>query len=107
MKNEAAVVKENAQATFEDALARVVGQKKMSERRQGELMAKILMVKSNDASAIAAAEWDIAVSASEDGSSQISVDVVAHYIISNEDASDTMTVNYAAANSLIKNASKE
>ena len=106
MKNEGAVVKENAQANFEDALARVVTQKKMSARRQDELMAKILAVKSNDASAIAAAEWDIAVSASAEDSSVVTVDLVAHYIVSNEEASDTMTVNFAAANSLIKNASQ-
>ena len=83
----------------------MVTQKKMSARRQDELMTKILAVKSNDASAIAAAEWDITVSAeNNDDSSEVTVDLVAHYVISNEDASDTMTVNYAAANSLIKNA---
>ena len=78
----------------------------MSARRQDELMTKILAVKSNDASAIPTAEWDIYVSASEDDSSEITVDLVAHYIISNEEASDTMTVNYVAANSLIKNSSQ-
>ena len=78
----------------------------MSARRKDELMAKILAVKSNDASGIATTEWKISVSASKNDSSEITVDLVAHYIISNKEASDTMTVNYVAANSLIKNSSQ-
>lgn len=69
-------------------------------------MAKIMKVKDNDATAVAGAEWDIAVTASADDSTLLTVDLVAHYILSNEEQSDTMTVNYAAANSLIKNANK-
>ena len=56
----------------------------MSARRQDELMTKILAVKSNDASGIATTEWDITVKASENDRSEIIVDLVAHYIISNE-----------------------
>ena len=65
-----------------------------------------MKVKDNDATAVAGAEWDIAVTASADDSYLLTVDLVAHYILSNEEQSDTMTVNYAAANSLIKNANK-
>ena len=78
----------------------------MSELHKDNIMSKIIQVKSGETSAIAATEWDITVKASENDRSEIIVDLVAHYIISNEEASDTMTVSYATANSLITNASQ-
>ena len=87
-------------------LAYEVTQKTMSELHKDNIMSKIMQVKSNETSSIAATEWDITVKALEDDSSEIIVDLIAHYIISNEEASDTMMVSYATANSLITNASQ-
>lgn len=71
-------------------------------------MAKILKVKSGDLQATAGIEHNIKVIASDaGGSSDMKVDVVVHYIVSNENESDKMFVYYAAANSLIQNASEE
>ena len=76
----------------------------MSEDRRDELLAKITKVASNDAAAFAGTESDIKVSQDEE-SGNIAIDLIAHWIQSNEDEPDKMLVNYAAAKSTIKNAS--
>ena len=79
----------------------------MSENRQKELMSKIMKVKSNDLTAVADAEWDIKLTSDENDTSCILVDLVTHYIISNENEPEKMTVNYAAVKSTINNATTQ
>ena len=67
-------------------------------------MAKIMKVKSNDLTAFAGAEWSIQLTADESDTSNIEMDLVAHYIVSDEDNSENMIVNYGAALATIKNA---
>ena len=74
----------------------------MSENRRNELIAKIIKVKDNDLTAVAGAEWGIRLTADENDTSNIEVDLGAHYIVSNEHEPDTMTINYAAAKATIK-----
>ena len=107
-KNIDNAIKDNAEGTFEDSLGLNLKQGKMTQLRYDELMAKILKVKSGDLQATAGIEHNIKVIASDaGGSSDMKVDVVVHYIVSNENESDKMFVYYAAANSLIQNASEE
>ena len=59
----------------------------MSELRRDELMDKITKVKDGDATAFAGPEWNIKISPNDD-SSEVTVDLVAHYIVPNEDQAD-------------------
>ena len=98
------MVKQQATPAYEAACGLAVKHGKMSEGRREELLAKIARVASNDATAFAGTESDIAVSQGG-ASGDIAIDVVAHWIISNEDQSDEMMIHYAAAVGTIKNAS--
>ena len=103
LKNDGAVVKQQATPAFEEACGLAVKHGKMSEARREELLAKIARVASNDAAAFAGTESDITVS--QDGAGgDIAIDVLAHWIQSNEEEPDKMLVHYAAAVSTIKNA---
>ena len=107
LKNAGSVVKMTAQQTFEDALATALKNGKVSENRRDELLAKIMKVKDTDHTAFAGAEWSINLTADENDTSSIEVDLVAHYIVSNKNEPDTMTVNYAAAKTIIKSATTQ
>ena len=79
LKNDGAVVKQQATPAYEEACGLAVKHGKMSEARREELLAKIARVASNDAAAFAGTESDVKVS--QDGASgDIAVDVVAHWI---------------------------
>lgn len=107
LKNAGSVIKVNAQQNFEDGLATAFDNGKVSESRRDELLAKIMKVKDSDHTAFAGAEWSIQLTADENDTSSIEVDLLAHYIVSNENEPDTMTVNYAAAKSTIKPATTQ
>ena len=107
LKNAGSVIKMTAQQTFEDALATALKNGKVSENRRDELLAKIMKVKDTDHTAFAGAEWSIQLTADENDTSSIEVDLLAHYIVSNENEPDTMTVNYAAAKTTIKSATTQ
>ena len=70
-------------------------------------MEKIIKVIANDLTASTSTEYDIRVYPTEENRADLVVDLIVHYIVSNEDEPDKMTVNYAAAFSFIKNVSGE
>ena len=107
LKNAGSVIKVTAQQNFEEGLAAALKHGKVSENRRDELLAKIMKVKDSDHTAYAGAEWSIQLTADENDTSSIEVDLLAHYIVSNEYVPDTMTVNYAATKTTIKNATKQ
>ena len=104
-KNDEKVIKLNAQENFEDALALNLKHNKISQQRMNELIEKIIKVKSNDQQAYVGTESGIKVIAQ--GADDMIVDLVVHYIVSNESEPDKMIVKYAAAYSRIKNASEQ
>ena len=107
LKNAGSVIKMTAQQNFEDGLATALKNGKVSENRRDELLAKIMKVKDTNHTAFAGAEWSIDLTADENDTSSIEVDLLAHYIVSNENEPDTMTVNYAAAKTTIKSATTQ
>ena len=76
---------------------------KMTEARKAELLAKVKKIADNDATAFAGVESDIKVT-SDAASGDLMIDMVVHYMASDEDAGDRMNVSYAAAKCTIKNA---
>ena len=77
----------------------------MTEDRKTELLDKINMVATNDPRASADPESDIKVSRAGVGS--YLVDILVHFVITNEDEDDRMDVHFAAAKGLINNAVQE
>ena len=70
------------------------------------MLAKIEKVACNDISAFAGVESDIKIK--KDGATgEITVDLIAHSIISDEDKPEYMNVNYAAAKCIMKNANQQ
>ena len=76
----------------------------MSEMRKEELFVKIMKVVSNDLQAFTGVESDIKVTQNE-ANGDISIDLLAHLIRSNEEEPDKMVISYTASVSMIKNAS--
>ena len=77
----------------------------MTEERKDELLEKILKVVNNDTTAFAGVERDIRV-VKDSKSGDIVIDMVAHFIKTDENEPDRMNVSYACAKSVIKNASR-
>ena len=75
----------------------------MSELRKQQLLARIAKVASNDPEAPNDTISDIKVSRSNNANGDIEIDFVAHFMKTNEQEPDRMTVSYAAAKSIIKN----
>ena len=81
---------------------------KMSEERQQELFAKVEMVVSNNPSAVLGTESDIKVYRnSVAAGSEIVIDIVVNWMETNEEEDDRMDMSYAAAYTVIKDASLE
>ena len=76
----------------------------MTEDRKTELLDKINMVATNDPRASPDPESDIKVSRS--GAGSYLVDILVHFVITNEDEDDRMDVHFAACKSLINNANQ-
>ena len=106
VKNDSGVVKQKAQQTYEETFALAVKQGKMTQERADELLAKIIKVASNDATVFAGVEQDIKVVRDND-SGDIVVDMVVHFIMTDENENDKLNFSYATCNSTIKNASIE
>ena len=103
VKNDGGVVKIHAVQAYEESLGLAVRHGKMSAERKGELLAKIERVACNDATAFAGVESDIRVATNSE-SGEIVIDMVAHFMKTDEDRPDYMNVSYAAANCTIANA---
>ena len=103
-KNDENVVKQLAVSQFEEFIGLNIKHGKMSEMRKDELIVKIMKVVSNDLEAFTGVETDIKVTQNE-ANGDISVDLIAHLIRSNEEEPDKMVISYAASVSTIKNAS--
>ena len=78
----------------------------MTEQRKVELLEKIEKVATNDASVFAGTESDIRVTKNSDNG-EIIIDMVAHFMKSDEDKPEYMNISYATTLSKIKNASIE
>ena len=76
----------------------------MTEQRKVELLEKIEKVATNDASVFAGTESDIKVTKDSDNG-EITVDMVAHFMKSDEDKPEYMNISYATTLSKIKNPS--
>ena len=76
---------------------------KMTQERKEQLLEKIIKVASNDVTAFAGTESDIKVSKNEENG-DIVIDLVAHFMKTDENDQDRMNISYAAAKSTIKNA---
>ena len=83
-----------------------VNQGKMTEERKAEMLEKIEKIASNDAKVFAGTESDIRVTKDSD-SGELVIDMVAHFMKTDEDKPDYMHVSYAAALSRIKYASSQ
>ena len=83
-----------------------VNQGKMTEERKAEMLEKIEKIASNDATVFAGTESDIRVTKDSD-SGELVIDMVAHFMKTNEDKPDEMHVSYASAVSKIKHASSQ
>ena len=103
VKNDGGVVKIHARQAYEESLALAVRHGKMTGARKEELLAKIERVASNDATAFAGTESDIKVTKNSKNG-EIVIDMVAHFMKTDEDRPDYMNVSYAAANCAIANA---
>ena len=103
MKNDGGVVKIHANQTYKQVFELAVRHGKMTEARKGELLDKIAKVACNDITAFAGTESDIIVSKNEE-SGDIVVDMVAHFIKTDQEREDYMNVSYAAAKCSIENA---
>ena len=106
MKNDSGVVKSKAQQTYEETFALAVKQEKMTQERSDELLAKVIKVASNDATVFAGVEQDIRVVRDKD-SGDIVVDMVVHFLMTDENENDKLNFSYASCNSTIKNATLE
>ena len=106
VKNDTGVVKEWAVETYDEQFSLSVSQKKMTEERKQELLAKIEKVASNDVSVNAGTDYDLKVS-KEDQDGSIIIDLVAHIIKSDENEPDKMNVSYASAYCKITNATAD
>ena len=106
VKNDSGVVKQQAQQTYEETFALAVKQGKMTQERADELLAKVIKVASNDATVFAGVEQDIKVVRDND-SGDIIIDMVVHFIMSDENENNKLNFSYASCNSTIKNASIE
>ena len=106
VKNDSGVVKQKAQQTYEETFALAVKQGKMTQERADELLAKVIKVASNDATVFAGVEQDIKVVRDND-SGDIIVDMVVHFIMTDENENDKLNFSYASCNSNIKNATIE
>ena len=106
MKNDGGVVKIHANQTYKQVFELAVRHGKMTEARKGELLDKIAKVACNDITAFAGTESDIIVSKNEE-SGDIVVDMVAHFIKTDQEREDYMNVSYAAAKCFIQNATLE
>ena len=78
----------------------------MTQERSEELLAKVVMVASNDITVSSEMEQDIRV-VRDSGSGDICIDMIVYFIMSDEDESDKLNFSYASCNSTIKNASLE
>lgn len=83
-----------------------VNQGKMTEERKAEMLEKIEKIATNDAAVFAGTESDIRVTKDSD-SGELVIDMVAHFMKTDEDKPDYMHVSYAAALSKIKHASSQ
>ena len=76
----------------------------MTQERKQELIAKIERVANNDISVFSGVDSDIKIKkSSTDG--EIVIDMVVHFMKTDEDETERMNVSYAACKSTIKNAS--
>ena len=105
VKNDAGVAKQHAVHSYEEQFRLAIRHGKMTEARKAELLAKVKKIADNDATAFAGVESDIKVT-SDAASGDLMIDMVVHYMASDEDAADRMNVGYAAAYCTIKNATK-
>ena len=102
------MIKERANANYEEVFSLAVRHGKMTEDRKAELLAKIDKVQSNDDSAHAGYEMGIRVYLDDSAGSsdrEIIVDLGAHCIMTDEDEADHMEVCYATSKSYLKKAS--
>ena len=106
VKNDSGVIKKHAKQTYEEVFGLAIRHGKMTEKRREQLLAKIVKIASNDATAFAGVEQDITL-AKDNEAGTIIIDMVAHFMVSDEDLPDQMNVSYAAAKSIIKNATLE
>ena len=90
---------------YEEIFDLAIKHGKMSEERKEELLAKIAKVASNDTTAFAGTDSGIKVYLNNENG-YIVIDMVAHFIKTDENEPDRMNVSYACAKSVIKNASR-
>ena len=79
---------------------------KMTERRRDELLAKVIQISVNDLCAFDGTESDIFLTQDSENRN-IFIDLVAHFMQSDEEQPELMNVSYAAAKCTIKNPSVE
>ena len=103
VKNDGGVVKIHARQAYEESLALAVRHGKMTGARKEELLAKIERVASNDATAFAGTESDIKVTKNSKNG-EIVIDMVAHYMRTDNDRPNLMHVSYTTALGVIRNA---
>ena len=77
---------------------------KMTQQRKDELLTKITQVANNDVATLAGVEKDIRVVKSNENG-EIIIDMVVHFIKTDENAPELINVSYAAALARIQNAS--
>ena len=106
VKNDGGVVKTHARQSYEESLGLAVRQGKMAPERKAELLAKIDRVASNDVTVFAGTESDIRVARNSE-SGEVVIDMVAHFMKTDEDRPETMNVSYAAAYCSIHNATPQ
>ena len=86
----------HAVAIYDETMVVAVRHRKMTQERKLELLAKIKRVACNDTAAFFGTETDIRVSKCP-ASGEIIIDMIAHFVRTNDDKPDCMNVSYAAA----------
>ena len=103
VKNDGGVLKQTAVQTYEEAFDLAIKHGKMTEERKQELIAKIERVANNDITVFSGVDSDIKVK-KDDTNGEIVIDMVVHYMLSDENDADRMNLSYAACKATIKNA---
>lgn len=104
VKNDGGVLKQAAVQTYEEAFDLAIRHGKMTEERKQELLAKIERVSNNDISVFSGVDSDIKIR-KNNNDGEIVIDMVVHFMKTDENEADRMNVSYAACKSIIKNAS--
>ena len=80
-----------------------IEQGKMTEERKVELLAKIQKIVDNDVETFSGVERDVRI-VKDSQSGDIVIDMIAHFMKTDEDDPEAMNMSYACSKSVIKNA---